>query len=231
MISIARTFGAPLTVPAGSVARSTSIGPRPSRSVPVHLRRQVHHVAVALQRHQLVDLHGAELGDAADVVAGEVDEHHVLGALLRVLGQLGGHPAVVLVGLAALAGAGDRARDHGAVEQLHHRLRRRPDDRQLGVAQEVHVRARVDLAQHPVDVERVGVELEVVALGEHDLEDVAGDDVLLGDLDGALVHAVGHRALDVRQRLRRRPVARPARTAAAGRGWRRPARSRRWPSS
>ena len=29
MISIARTFGAPLTVPAGSVARSTSIGPLP----------------------------------------------------------------------------------------------------------------------------------------------------------------------------------------------------------
>ena len=33
MISIARTFGAPLTVPAGSVARSTSIGPLPSTSV------------------------------------------------------------------------------------------------------------------------------------------------------------------------------------------------------
>ena len=98
MISIARTFGAPLTVPAGSVARSTSIGPRPVAQRARHLRREVHHVAVALERHQLVDVHRAELGDPADVVAGEVDEHHVLGPLLRVLGQLGGHPPVVLVG-------------------------------------------------------------------------------------------------------------------------------------
>src|SRR4029453_4014531 len=34
MISIARTFGAPLTVPAGNVARSTSIGPLPSARSP-----------------------------------------------------------------------------------------------------------------------------------------------------------------------------------------------------
>ena len=34
IICMARTFGAPLTVPAGSVARSTSIGPRPSRNSP-----------------------------------------------------------------------------------------------------------------------------------------------------------------------------------------------------
>ena len=34
MISIARTFGAPLTVPAGNVARSTSTAVRPSASSP-----------------------------------------------------------------------------------------------------------------------------------------------------------------------------------------------------
>ena len=34
MISIARTFGAPESVPAGRVERSTSIGPIPSRSSP-----------------------------------------------------------------------------------------------------------------------------------------------------------------------------------------------------
>ena len=45
----------------------------------------MHHVAVALERHHLVDLHGAELDDPTDVVAGQVDEHDVLGDLLRVL--------------------------------------------------------------------------------------------------------------------------------------------------
>ena len=34
MICIARTFGAPESVPAGSVARSASIAPTPSRSRP-----------------------------------------------------------------------------------------------------------------------------------------------------------------------------------------------------
>ena len=34
MISIARTLGAPDTVPAGNVARSTSMGPLPSTSSP-----------------------------------------------------------------------------------------------------------------------------------------------------------------------------------------------------
>ena len=34
MISMARTLGAPERVPAGSVARSTSIGPLPSASSP-----------------------------------------------------------------------------------------------------------------------------------------------------------------------------------------------------
>ena len=69
-----------------------------------HLRREVHHVAVALERHQLVGMHRAELGDPPDVVAGEVDEHHVLGPLLGVLDQLRRQPPVVLVGAARACG-------------------------------------------------------------------------------------------------------------------------------
>ena len=158
MISMARTLGAPDTVPAGSVARSTSIGPLVSTSCPGHLRREVHHVAVALERHQLVDLLGAEPHDPTDVVARQVDEHDVLGDLLGVLAQLAGQAAVVLVGATPPPRARDRPGDHLAVEQLHHRLGRRADHRHLGMAEEVHVRARVDLAEHPVHVERLGVE-------------------------------------------------------------------------
>ena len=125
MISMARTFGAPLTVPAGSVARSTSMGPRPVAQLARHLRGEVHHVAVALERHQLVDVDGAEAGHPPHVVAGQVDEHDVLGDLLGVLAQLAGHPAVVLVGAATAAGAGDRPGDHLVAQHLHHRLGRR----------------------------------------------------------------------------------------------------------
>ncbi len=41
----------------------------------------------------------------------------------------------------------------------------------------------------PVQVERLGPEVEVEALRQHDLEDVAGQDVLLGHLDGLRVAA------------------------------------------
>ena len=44
-------------------------------------------VGVGLDDHQLVDLDRAVLADPAEVVAAEVDEHHVLGALLGVLEQ------------------------------------------------------------------------------------------------------------------------------------------------
>ena len=47
--------------------------------------------------------------------------------------------------------------------------------------QQVHVRTRVGGPQHPVDVQRVGRGRHVEALGQHDLEGVAGPDVLLGD--------------------------------------------------
>jgi hypothetical protein len=49
----------------------------------------VHHVRIALDREGLGDLHAAGLGDAADVVARQVDQHQVLGALLRVGLQFG----------------------------------------------------------------------------------------------------------------------------------------------
>ncbi len=67
-------------------------------------------------------------------------------------------------------------------EELHHRLRRRTDDAQLRVAQVVHVGAGIDLAQRPVQVERVGAEVDLEPLGQDHLEDVARQDVLLGHL-------------------------------------------------
>ena len=80
-------------------------------------------MGVTLEHHQLFHALGPEGDDPAHVVAGEVDEHHVLGPLLRVLGELGGHAPVVGLGATAAPGAGDRAADDAAVEQLHHRLR------------------------------------------------------------------------------------------------------------
>ena len=69
------------------------------------------------------------------------------------------------------------------VAQLHHRLGRRTDDRRLGVTQEVHVRRRVHEPQHAVHRERIDRFDQVEPLREHDLEDVAVEDVLLRRVD------------------------------------------------
>jgi len=96
--------------------------------------------------------------------------------------------AIVRVAATALSGTGYGSRYDPAVEQLDHRLGRRPHHAQLRMAEEVHVGTGVDLAQRPVQVERVGVEVEIEALGQDHLEDVAGENVLLCYLDGGGVH-------------------------------------------
>ena len=88
MISIARTFGAPDTVPAGKPAASASSASRFVGELALDVRDDVHDLAVALDEELVGDLDGADLGDAADVVAAEIEQHQVLGALLRIGEQL-----------------------------------------------------------------------------------------------------------------------------------------------
>ncbi len=138
----------------------------------------MHHVAVGLDLHQLVDRHAAVLADPPEVVAAEIDEHHVLGALLLVGQQLGGDPAVLLGRRAARARAGDRrVRDVAPVDGQQ-RLGARAGDLEVAEVQVVHVGARVDGAQTAIDRERLDRHRRRPALGGHDLEGVAGVDVL-----------------------------------------------------
>jgi len=51
-------------------------------------------------------------------------------------------------------------------------------------AEEIHIRGRIDDAESAVDRERIDARLEVEALGENDLKDVAGSDVVLRFIDG-----------------------------------------------
>jgi hypothetical protein len=59
----------------------------------VHFRDQVHDVRVALDHHLVGHHHRAGLGDAADVVAAQVDQHQVLGQLLGIGLEFGFQPA------------------------------------------------------------------------------------------------------------------------------------------
>src|SRR5581483_4710308 len=79
----------------------------------------VHHVRVAFDEHELVDLHTAELTDAADIIAAKIDEHHVLGALFLVVHHLVGESLVFFLGCAAGACAGDGPVLHFALVDAH----------------------------------------------------------------------------------------------------------------
>ena len=108
MISIARTLGAPDRVPAGKAASTTSRAERSVGDLAGHRGLQMHDVAVAADVHELDHLDRARPADPAQVVAAEVDQHHVLGALLGVGQQLGLQRGVLGRRRAARLGAGDR---------------------------------------------------------------------------------------------------------------------------
>ena len=120
----------------------------------------------------------AVLADPAEVVAAEVDQHHVLGALLGVVEQRLRLGAVLLLVGAARVGAGDRPRLGAAAAHLDQRLGRGAGDLEVAELEEVHVRRRVDGAQAAVDRERLDRRRRREALRRHDLEGVAGVRVL-----------------------------------------------------
>ena len=130
-----------------------------------------------LHLHVARDVDGAGLADAREVVAAEVDEHHVLGPVLL------GREQPLDVALGRLGRAGDRAEARAAVLAGHEPLRRRADERDPVELEQEEVRRRVDAAQGAVDVEGRGRRRPLGALRRHALEDVAGDDVLLDVLD------------------------------------------------
>ena len=83
----------------------------------------------------------AVLGDPPEVVAPEIDEHHVLGPFLLVPLELLGQ-AQRLRRASAPRGSrsGNRVRLDVPALDPHQHLGRRPDDRELADTQEVHVR-------------------------------------------------------------------------------------------
>jgi len=83
----ARSFG---SASSSAARRRSSSGVFPRQRVeaafqpPLDVRDDVHDVAVALDEETVGHLHRADLGDAADVVASEVEQHQMLGSFLRV---------------------------------------------------------------------------------------------------------------------------------------------------
>ncbi len=84
----------------------------------------VHHVAVTLNEHELIDLHAAKFAHASDVVAAEIDKHYVLGAFFFVLKHFFCEREVLRLGGSAAARAGDGPVLHFAFVHAHQQLGR-----------------------------------------------------------------------------------------------------------
>ena len=121
----------------------------------------------------------AEFGDAADIVAAEIEQHQMLGPFLRVGQQFGFQRLVFLVRRAAPAGAGERADGDLAVAQPHQDFRAAADHGEAAEIEEEQERRRVDPPQRAIQRERRQRERHREALAGHHLEHVAGGDVFL----------------------------------------------------
>ena len=201
---------------------------------PLDVRDEMEDVAVALDLHVLADGHGPRPRDPAEVVAAEVDEHHVLGSLLGVALELLGEQGVLAIVRAARTGPGDRVGGELVALDLEQQLRRCADHLEAGGADEEQVRARVDPPERAIEPDPVerrpgrGVvrEVERLAPREHDLDRLAGGDGVLGDLDGMDVLVAPEAGSDgaaERPCLGAAPPARPAGRHATR--WRRTRRS------
>ena len=83
----------------------------------------MHHLAVALDEKLIGDFDRADLGDAADVVAAEIEQHQMLGALLRIGQQFFLQRLVLMRRRAAPPRAGNRADGNGAAADLDQHFR------------------------------------------------------------------------------------------------------------
>ncbi len=179
----------------------------------------------ALGLHQALDADRSGPADPGEVVTAEVDEHHVLRPVLLRPEQAIGVPG------ARPRRARDRVDARPAAVRLHQRLRRGADEREVAELEQEEVGRRVDPTERPVQLECARRRRTLDPLREHDLERVAGADVLLRDADRALVLEAA-RDGDWSGRARRRRGAAPGAAGRAGPGAppdrrRAPARARR----
>ena len=176
----------------------------------LHVADDVHYVAVALDHHHLGHLDGTVFAHASQVIAAEVDQHHVFSPLFGIVEKPFGERVVLGRRLAAPAGAGDGMEKGAAVFEPDVHFGAGADDPERLVAaggfaepghvvelEKVHVGGRVQHAEGAIDGERLGVGCAAEALAGHDLENVTRGDVLFGPPHNLFVFVLGEVAAPI----------------------------------
>ena len=81
---------------------------------------EVHHVAVAFDRHHITEHNRADCRHSTHVVAAKIDEHYVLGAFLGIGQEPLGKQLILLRCRSPRACAGQRSHRNGSVNDAHH---------------------------------------------------------------------------------------------------------------
>ena len=152
----------------------------------------MHHLAEALDRELIGHLNRGCPRDAADVVAAQIEQHQMLGAFLLIRQQFGFERLVLLERRAARPRAGEWANGHGALAHSHQDFRARANDREAAEVEEIKKGRWIDPPQRPVERKGRQFERRLETLRQHDLENVPGGDVLLGDTHHTLVFDGGN---------------------------------------
>ena len=95
---------------------------------------------IALERHEALDFDTAGRGDPAEVVAHHVDDHQILGALLRRTGELRGLAIILCRESTPASGALHRAHDQAITLPREEELRGERDDGRSAAVEEGSVR-------------------------------------------------------------------------------------------
>ena len=148
----------------------------------------MHHVGVALDHHQVLHGHASGLTDPAEVIAAQINKHHVLSPFLGVGQQVSFQFAVFQGRGAAGPSSGNGAKAGvDAISSgfgLNHHLWTGANQLPVPKVEERHIWGRIHHPQTAVQLQGRLRHLGFQALTDHQLEHIAGCDVFLGGVDG-----------------------------------------------
>lgn len=154
-----------------------------------HTAHQVDDVAIEL--HVLIEIHLHAMAVAAQVIASQIDQHHVLGILLRVVAQELCCLAVLFHITRTLGCSCDRVDKRLVAHNAVVSLRRRTEDAETSEVEIEEIRTWVDASQSTIELEVIALILLHEAAAHHNLEDIATQAVLDAATDVRLVLLIG----------------------------------------
>src|SRR5215468_7440736 len=137
------------------------------------------HGGEVLEREQLLHSHGPRRADPREIVANEIDDHQVLGSILRALGERTAERGVVFGSYASRSRTLDGPRFNVSVRtDAQKALGRRAQDEGVGKVEIRGKRRSVLCAESAVQRPGGLLERRFESLRQIGLEDVAGEDVV-----------------------------------------------------